>query len=47
MVVRFDAILQGTATAAQVGSWFGAMTAATLILFALASRMLRWRFLRG
>jgi ABC-type multidrug transport system permease subunit len=47
MVVRFDAILQGTATASQVGWWFGVMTAATFILFALASRMLRWRFLRG
>jgi len=47
MVARFESILQGSATAPQVGLWFGLMTAATVVLFVMAARMLHWRFLRG
>jgi ABC-type multidrug transport system permease subunit len=47
MVARFDSILQGTATAAQVGAWLGFMALGCAVSFALAVRMLRWRFLKG
>jgi ABC-type multidrug transport system permease subunit len=47
MVVRFDAILQGTATAGDVAAWLGIMSAACGALFAAAVPMLRWRFLKG
>lgn len=47
MVVRFDSILQGSATAANVAAWLGILALGCGGLFALAVRLLRWRFLRG
>lgn len=47
MVVRFDLILQGAATAADVAAWLGIMAASCVLLFAAAAPALRWRFLKG
>jgi hypothetical protein len=47
MVVRFDLILQGAATAADVWAWLAVMAAVCALLFASAAPALRWRFLKG
>ena len=47
MVVRFEAILQGTAAAGDVAIWLAIMTATCTALFAAAVSMLRWKFVKG
>jgi ABC-type multidrug transport system permease subunit len=47
MVFRFDLILQGKASAGEVGLWFALMAAASALLFLFSGWHLRRRFLRG